>query len=313
MALINCPRCGGKVSERAQQCPHCGCTKQEIEQIAKKQAAQRREWWETNKKQLCIALAIIIGVIVGVKIIKVTTNANSNYFSVSSSKRVCFSPGNLQYHPKNKQWRFAPNQWDYIGGANRYISSSYNGWLDLFGWSTGTTYFGVSTSTDYDDYYGDFVDWGKNKIGTEAPNTWRTLSYNEWYYIMFERPNADNLNGTAKVNGVIGLMLLPDNWICPSGVTFKSGYWDRDTYYYDDCQIFTADQWSKLENAGAVFLPIAGVRGGSDVDGVQEFSSYWSATEFGNDVGCIHFYSSEAGMSSHYRNHGLSVRLVKDL
>ena len=35
-------------------------------------------------------------------------------FSVSSSNTVTFSPGNLQYHAANDEWRFAPSQLDYI-------------------------------------------------------------------------------------------------------------------------------------------------------------------------------------------------------
>ena len=106
MALINCPRCGGKISERAQRCPHCGCTKQEMEQIAEEQrlqaereaeeariqaereaeeariqaqkeaeelAAQRREWWKNNKKKVYVCLVIIIGLAASVKISKVIT------------------------------------------------------------------------------------------------------------------------------------------------------------------------------------------------------------------------------------------------
>ncbi|MEE0860739.1 MAG: hypothetical protein UIC49_04690, partial [Paludibacteraceae bacterium] len=72
---------------------------------------------------------------------------NEPYFSVSETQKVTFSPGNLQYHPANNEWRFAENQTDYIGDANSNCSSTYNGWLDLFGWSTSATNFGVSTST----------------------------------------------------------------------------------------------------------------------------------------------------------------------
>ena len=249
-----------------------------------------------------------------------TDNPNSNYkakaFSVSSSKQVYFSSGNLQYHPANNKWRFAERQTDYIGEANSNISSTYNGWLDLFGWSTSTTNFGVSTSTDYYDYSGSFVDWGTNKIGNDAPNTWRTLTYDEWNYLRNGRPNASSLRGVAQVNGVNGLILLPDNWTCPAGVTFKSGShsdWSVEEAY-GQYQTFTAEQWSKLEAAGAVFLPAAGGRYGSDVNGVQNIGSYWSATEFdGYGAYCLDFGSGGAGMGGNDRLYGLSVRLVKDL
>ena len=246
-------------------------------------------------------------------------NPNSNYtakaFSVSSSKQVYFSPGNLQYHPANNKWRFAENQTDYIGDANSKCSSTYNGWLDLFGWSTSATNFGVSTSTSNSDYSGSFVDWGTNKIGNDAPNTWRTLSIEEWYYLRYTRTNADALCGVAQVNGVNGLILLPDNWVCPSDITFKSGFYSEwGAEYYAAYQTFTADQWSMLESAGAVFLPAAGNRGGSDLYIVQDFGCYWSATERNGDIAYYFYFRSDgASWTTLYRYVGPSVRLVKDL
>ena len=236
-------------------------------------------------------------------------------FSVSSSKRILFSSGNLQYYPANNEWRFAENQTDYIGAANSNISSSYNGWIDLFGWSTASTYFGVSTSENYEDYSGSFVDWGTNQIGNDAPNTWRTLTSNEWYYVVFDRPNASSLCGVAQVNGVNGLILLPDNWLCPTGVTFKSGFhilYGVD--YYAAYQTFTADRWSKLESAGAVFLPAAGTRSGVDVNNVQNGGCYWSATEHDSSyTNTFSFVSFRASKGHGARFCGRSVRLVKDL
>ena len=233
-------------------------------------------------------------------------------FSVSASKTVTFSPGNLQYHAANNQWRFAPNQTDYIGAANANISPSYNGWIDLFGWGTGTN--PTNKSTDGNDY-STFVDWGVNKIGNYAPNTWRTLTYNEWNYLRWGRPNYDKLIGVAQVNGVNGLILLPDAWVCPSGVTFKAGF-DNDygTEYYAAYQSISAVDWSKLEASGAVFLPAAGCRYGSDVSLVQNYGCYWSATERDSyGAGNVYFYSDAAGMYDGYdRSYGRSVRLVQD-
>ncbi len=57
-------------------------------------------------------------------------------FSVSSSKQVSFSKGNLQYQASTNTWRFAESQTDYIGAANKNISATYDGWIDLFGWGT---------------------------------------------------------------------------------------------------------------------------------------------------------------------------------
>ncbi|MBO5817419.1 MAG: hypothetical protein J6R26_05690 [Paludibacteraceae bacterium] len=236
-------------------------------------------------------------------------------FSVSADKQVTFSPGNLQYHPANNVWQFAANQTDYIGDANANVSSTYDGWLDLFGWSTSATNFGVSTSKSSSDYSGSFVDWGTNKIGNDAPNTWRTLTEDEWKYLRWNRTNANDLCGVAQVNGVNGLIFLPDNWTCPAGVTFKSGsHSSSGTQYYAAYQTFTADQWSKLEKSGAVFLLATGLRHGSAVYYVQRRGDYWSATEhFSYLARDFYFDSGEARIDDGDRFAGQSVRLVKDL
>ena len=249
-------------------------------------------------------------------------------FSISDSKQVTFSKGNLQYTQSTDTWSFASTQWEVIGtdnviGGSVFSDSSgddKNGTaladkVDLFGWSTSTTNFGVSTSEDWDDYSASFVDWGTNKIGNDAPNTWRTLTDDEWKYLLNTRPNASSLKGVAQVNGVNGLILLPDSWSCPADVTFKSGF--HSSYgvdYYAAYQTFTAEQWSKLESAGAVFLPAAGYRSGSSVGFVQVYGHYWSTTEDGSyDAYYLIFISDEARMRDYNRFYGRSVRLVRDL
>ena len=258
-----------------------------------------------------------------------TPSAGIGVFSVGEGKMVTFSKGNLQYTQSTNTWSFAKNQWDMIGTDNviggSVTSDPYDGdgkegtaladKIDLFGWSTSSTYFGVSTSQNYADYSGSFVDWGTNKIDNDAPNTWRTLTYNEWNYVVFNRPNASSLRGVAQVNGVNGLILLPDNWLCPAGITFKSGFHSSSgSQYYAAYQTFTAEQWSKLEAAGAVFLPAAGYRYGSNVSRVQDYGFYWSATEYDSySAYCLYFYSFGATIYGSNRNNGRSVRLVKDL
>jgi hypothetical protein len=252
-------------------------------------------------------------------------------FSVSYDKQVTFSQGNLQYTQSTNTWSFASAQWEMIGTANvtggsvgsdpTYGDSKEGTALadkvDLFGWSTSATNFGVSTSTDWENgYSGSFIDWGTNKIGNDAPNTWRTLTYNEWRYLLKTRPNASSLCGVAQVNGVNGLILLPDNWVCPSDITFKSGFHSNNGVdYYAAYQTFTAAEWSKLEKSGAVFLPASGYRYGSILNYVHYSGRYWSATEYDSDLaGCPYFSSGGAYMYEGYtRGCGLSVRLVKDL
>lgn len=109
-------------------------------------------------------------------------------FSVSATKKVNFSQGNLQYQASTKTWRFAENQYDMIGAANSNISSTYNGWIDLFGWGTSGynnkyPYMTSTTNADYGDGNNDIAgtnyDWGVyNAIsnGGNAKGLWRTLT-----------------------------------------------------------------------------------------------------------------------------------------
>lgn len=59
-------------------------------------------------------------------------------FSVSATQQVYFSQGNLQYQASTTTWRFAEHQYDYVGADNENISSTYSGWIDLFGFGTIT-------------------------------------------------------------------------------------------------------------------------------------------------------------------------------
>ncbi len=196
--------------------------------------------------------------------------------------------------------------------------------IDLFGWSgsTGAAKWGISTSDNNSNYAGDFVDWGANTIGTSAPNTYRTLTKDEWDYLFNTRTNASDKKGVARINlnadgtqYINGLVLLPDSWTCPEGITFQGGFASSSSIQvYADYQTFTLAQWQQLEAAGAVFLPASGDRLGSVVDIVQYGGLYWSATPSDSDRAYyLYFDSYEAYTNFNFRYNGQAVRLVQDL
>ncbi len=241
-------------------------------------------------------------------------------FSVSADKQVKFSKGNLQYTQSTNTWAFAAQQYEMLGTAN-VENSALADTIDLFGWSgsTATAKWGISLSTQDNDYSGDFADWGQN-IGDGS--TWRTLTNDEWTYLRSSRANAANLMGVASINldeaGTTyanGLILLPDTWTCPEGITFKSGFASEYSIQaYADYQTFTLEQWEKLEAAGAVFLPASGGRSGSSIYDVQGGGGYRSATPRDSYyASCLYFCSGGAGWSYYYRCGGRAVRLVQDL
>ena len=233
-------------------------------------------------------------------------------FSISTTQQIAFSSGNLQYHPLNNQWRFAESQLDHVGDANANISPTYDGWVDLFCWGTGDEPTRIVTNNNA---YPNFVDWGINSIGTDTANTWRTMSADELRYILFSRPNAAALNGIAHINGVNGLVLLPDDWVAIEGLTFNSGaygHWSRD--YYAVHNTFTLEQWQQMEEAGAIFLPAVGYRQGNSIYASGSKGYYWTTSPNG---GCgpmnLEFSAEYIKINSAYRYSGLSIRLIKDI
>ncbi len=277
---------------------------------------------------------IVIKCLIMATLVLFFTNCNDEIkvkektFSVSTNKKVLFAKGNLQYQASTKTWRFAENQWDYIGDANHNISDTYSGWIDLFGWGTGKQ--PTNTSTYYEDYQ-TYVDWGENIICTDKPNIWRTLSAYEWKYIFCLRPNAKELWGFASVNGINGIVILPDNGISiniPFVSCIDEGLVEQheenaefpfrflfETNPNDIVDYSVAD-WTKIEQAGAVFLPVTCYRHAKEVDGLN-YGYYWSSTPlydgsalmlgFNNTIGLI-----SGSMDGNGRVYAFSVRLVRD-
>ena len=235
------------------------------------------------------------------------TDAINGVFSVSSSKKVQFSKGNLQYQASTKTWRFAEHQWDIIGSENSKIDKNYSGWIDLFGWGTGD--YPTIRSTSGSDYC-KYTDWGKNTISNGGGKSWFTLTKDEWVYVFDKRSTSSGIRyAKAKVNGVNGVILLPDNW---SSLNYSLSNANKIDASFNSNKISKKDWTNKFESNGAVFLPVAGYRSGYSVDCVGSLGGYWSAS-FNDSGGAypVTFYDGFLydGLG-HDRYYGRSVRLV---
>lgn len=260
-------------------------------------------------------------------------------FSISSTKKVYFSQGNLQYQASTDTWRFAVNQYDYIGNDNLYISSSYDGWIDLFGWGTsgwdcGNTYFHPWDKDNSDgSLYGPpgqynltntyaYSDWGQyNSIsnGGNQTDQWYTLSPGSWDYLINTRP-ASTLNGVsnaryakATVNGVAGIILFPDTYTHPIGVPQPANINACGASF--TVNNYQGNNWKLMENAGAVFLPAAGYRVHTSIFDVDSKGYYWSSCYYSIEAAWIlYFHSNSVNTNNTLENRycGQSVRLVQD-
>lgn len=231
--------------------------------------------------------------------------AINSVFSVSATEQVYFSKGNLQYQTKTNTWRFADNQYYFIGPKKK----DKNGCIDNFAWNTWDN--PTLKSTKSSDYKQEFTDWGHNPIsnGGNKSDFWRTLSSKEWDYVTTNRKTESGIRfAKATINGICGVVLLPDNW--------KKEYFDlkktNDEYSnYNENAISLFDWINKLEAHGAVFLPSAGYRKTIDaIDIGEPICLYWSSS-IGrvDDDFWVYNFSVGFGMSMDPST-GMSVRLV---
>lgn len=253
-------------------------------------------------------------------------------FSVSATKRVRFSQGNLQYQASTSTWRFAENQWDKIGDANANISSTYSGWIDLFGWGTSGYNHGAvcyqpwSTSITYSDYYAydnqnynlfdqtGKADWGYNRIsnGGNQEHQWRTLTgglEGEWTYLLNTRSTNSGIRFVkAHVMNTNGMILVPDNWNANT-YTFNNPNDLNATYNSNPVQ--PEDWLSILEPAGCVFLPTTGYRHGITMSSINTAGQYWSSTKV-SKMEFEYYFGNTHHEYDYFRETGCAVRLVQD-
>ncbi len=242
--------------------------------------------------------------------------------------QVYFSQGNLQY--VGGEWRFAEHQWDILGD-NGQGSASEDASRDLFGWGTSGRAHGAlsyqpwSTSQTDSEYYAygdkgyDLVDedgtadWGSNGIanGGDVEGLWRVLTREEWEYLFFGRATSSGIRyAKAKVNGVKGVLVLPDDWAEEYHALNNT---NTPGGRYRDNVITLSDWESTMEPYGAVFLPAGGYRFETKVWHTGERGSYYSATSSGSyhawnmSFDDANLYS---GTSVTRRGNGMSVRLV---
>lgn len=266
--------------------------------------------------------------------------------------QIYFSQGNLQYQASSNTWRFAEHQWDYVGNGelgtvyegnvkcnNSLISSTYNGWIDLFGWGTSGYNHGAvcyqpwSISEENSDYYAygfyyyslfemsGQADWGYNSIinGGNTDGLWKTLTKDEIVYIINTRNTLSGIRFVkALVNDVWGVVLLPDNWDA-SVYSFNS---PNDSGASYNSNVIDCTTWINVfESNGAVFMPITLNRIGQSISngnyGVNE-GYYWLATHT-QGGSAYNMYFSVIGLipdddcGDMDRHVGRAVRLVQNV
>ena len=239
----------------------------------------------------------------------------------ANGTKVKFSRGNLRatFGGQDYWWGFAENQFVYIGGDSGNISiggtPNYGDVVDLFGWSTDSPYNnrGINTIGEYVAEYcgGNFNDWGN--IFTAGPYNWRTLSRDEWNYLLFTRSTS---YAKASVSNVRGLILYPDNFVSTEIYgKIKDLIGKIISVPNESTAPFPEESidlglWREMETAGVVFLPYAGGREGSSYN--NNDGMYWTSTPSDEEGSSyfLNFNGDDVDFGAAGRYYGRSVRLV---
>lgn len=139
-----------------------------------------------------------------------------------------------------------------------------------------------------------------DEIQSVVDSVWFVLSSDEWKYLLTKRRTDSGIRyAKATVNGVFGLVLLPDDW-------------KTAIYGIKDGTVISKSDWTnKLEANGAVFLPAAGYRFNNWEKSVGTDGYYWSSDP--EDTPYLRFNNAMLSTSTNVfdQEYGLSVRLVK--
>lgn len=238
-----------------------------------------------------------------------------------------------------------------VQSNNDYRAADYAGWIDLFAWGTSCWSGGVSSYMPYQkslspyeylpggsstaNISGTKADWGvynaiwnPAKNAYDAPGTWRTLTTDEWHYLLrsrvtegkasvcFAKVRLSDLPNPSGGEGY-GLVIPPDEWLTS---TFNFTCTSTTSGFQD----ITLAQWQMLEKEGCVFLPVAGDMHVNSSHTTIVFSHqargfYWSSTAQDVNYACdFSFANGQMTTNVSESNFGerwcpRSVRLVRNI
>ena len=235
------------------------------------------------------------------------------------------------------------------GSNNCQASSTYTGWIDLFSWGTSGWEGGVAAYEPYriigdpspllsqsqwfylggdsrNDMTGQYAyaDWGVyNAIsnGGNQPGLWRTLTDEEWEYVIGGREGSRWC--PATVNGVKGVILIPDGWDNTAYTLDRINSWGAFS-----SNTISQSTWERTcEPAGLVFLPNTGRRQCNNygtyratLDLSEGWGGYYSSSICVSETFSLSQpYQMDFGSQkpivgrSQDRSQGVAVRLVQDV
>lgn len=241
-------------------------------------------------------------------------------FSVGTNKRVVIAKANL-FGKSNDNSTTVPDDmsnWVFTFGDNPYTTNttwdvtnrSYFQWRELLSTnpdndSDGT--IGTSKLFNIANDYDNGAVWRVPSL-SELDYLFRSRNNTRWAMVLL--PSSESFPSLGSSSGTPGLFVFPDNWDnALNGVNVIPNGGDRST------TTVTRDEYLKMINAGAVFIPLAGEYGNERFYDIGAGGFYWSTTQY--DATCAYdagFYTTpEVQRGRQGKQAYKSVRLVRDV
>ena len=268
-------------------------------------------------------------------------------FSVSSTKKVSFSKGNLLLTASNETYSTSYNSWDILhvspiysytsNHTYKFADQQYDKTEGNYEWLYDWGIKGTSSNRNAGVETVFFERW-KNYSGNNHTHTasisnggsidWRCLTQPEWDYVLkyTSRMSFYDRNGVLQnsstnraftlgtVNGIHGLLLFPDIFYWPIDNKYPSQFGVGSSWNSIN---LTVEEWKVLEGAGCVFLPTTGTKSStSSLANENSKGVYWSSSKFDYstarylDIAAITAFADDR----HYDiiDEYCTLRLVKD-
>lgn len=241
-------------------------------------------------------------------------------FKVSATKLVYFGRANLYATKADPdKYRFTEHQYDVMyskdpGWSDNCIDPPYSfDEYDLFPYNVPETVFSSAATSPA-------VYWNNNDV--DSSTGWYVLTWTEWNYLLKTR-RASTVSGTAdarylraRVGVHYGIVIFPDTYIHPVSVQALPG--DRINKNNAVPIDIRCEEWEDMEQAGAVFLPAAGVFQSSPRRIYYYHDSgvfYWSGAHryFSFLIDTLDNKNTDDSSEGDYKTSYAAVRLVKNV
>ena len=217
------------------------------------------------------------------------------------TNKINFAPSNIYTTKEDNLIHYKTikhNQWDI---CNIHYENQCN---DFFQWN----------------YYAEKSSWGNIEH-------WRPFSRTEILYILNKRPNAEKLRFLASVDGINGLVLLPDNWdirniIVDQSIPIELKRIPKTEELKFSKNKYSKQQWGIMQSYGAIFLPAAGY---AKIEENKKYSTknieykfqnmkgyYWTSTLLKDETKacCLVFDENGIDIRALNKNYQCTIRLI---